>query len=142
MPSRALGRGIAAPQAWQYLIDLHIRRIVRGTSAATAVARLQGNQMNGPASVDCSTHTPAPRTERLTVAELRRATPLRLWGGKGCGIACDFCRVLVSANEIEYEVEAELDGAHVTLHFHPRCHDTWKADAETRSTGETQALEG
>jgi len=126
------------PQAWQYLIGLPVRRIVRGTSAATAVARLQGTQMNGPASADRTADSQAPRTERLTVAELRRATPLRLWGGKGCGVACDFCRVLVSSNEIEYEVEAQLDGARVTLHFHPRCHDAWKIEL---ATGEAQESE-
>jgi hypothetical protein len=38
--------------------------------------------------------------------------------------------VLVSNTEVEYEVEAELDGAPVTLHFHPRCHDAWKAEVE------------
>jgi hypothetical protein len=38
--------------------------------------------------------------------------------------------VLVSSTEVEYEVEAELDGAPVTLHFHPRCHDVWKAEID------------
>lgn len=69
----------------------------------------------------------ALRTDRLTVATLRRAMPVRLWGGRGCGAPCDFCRVLVSATEIEYEVEAELDGGRVTLHFHHRCHEVWRA---------------
>ena len=72
----------------------------------------------------------APRTGRLTVAALRRAIPLRLWGGKGCGVPCDFCRVLVSSSEVEYEVEAELDGERITLHFHHRCHDVWKSESE------------
>jgi len=88
--------------------------------------------MNGPASDDrFEPPKEAPRAERLTVAALRRATPIRLWGGKGCGVPCDFCRVLVSSNEIEYEVEAQLDGTRVTLHFHPRCHDAWKAEIES-----------
>jgi hypothetical protein len=38
--------------------------------------------------------------------------------------------VLVSTSEIEYEVEAELDGAPLTLHFHPRCHEAWKVESE------------
>jgi hypothetical protein len=38
--------------------------------------------------------------------------------------------VLVSTSEIEYEVEAELDGEPLTLHFHPRCHDAWKMESE------------
>jgi hypothetical protein len=96
--------------------------------------------MNGPASADRSEQASkeVPRTERLTVAALRRATPIRLWGGKGCGAPCDFCRVLVSSDEIEYEVEAQLDGARVTLHFHPRCHDTWKAEIDSPASGVDQ----
>ncbi len=90
--------------------------------------------MNEPASDDRTSPGEVPRTERLTVAALRRATPVRLWGGKGCGVPCDFCRVLVSATEIEYEVEAQLDGATVTLHFHPRCHDAWKGEIEAPTT--------
>jgi hypothetical protein len=96
--------------------------------------------MNGPASDDRNASEEAPRPERLTVAALRRATPIRLWGGKGCGVPCDFCRVLVSSNEIEYEVEAELDGSRVTLHFHPRCHDAWKAEIETPATADAQVV--
>jgi hypothetical protein len=26
-----------------------------------------------------------------------------------------------------------LDGEHITLHFHPRCHDAWKSDSEATS---------
>jgi hypothetical protein len=87
--------------------------------------------MNGPASADrTNIEEEAPRTERLTVAALRRAVPIRLWGGKGCGVPCDFCRVLVSSTEVEYEVEAQLDGKPATLHFHPRCHEAWKNECE------------
>jgi hypothetical protein len=91
--------------------------------------------MNGPASADRKTLEEAPRTERLTVAALRRVQPIRLWGGKGCGAPCDFCRVLISSSEIEYEVEAELDREPLTLHFHPRCHDAWKTECDARSEG-------
>lgn len=91
--------------------------------------------MNGPAPADRTNSDEAPRTERLTVAALRRARSIRLWGGKGCGVPCDFCRVLVSSTEVEYEVEAELDGAPVTLHFHPRCHDAWKIEVDSHAAG-------
>lgn len=100
--------------------------------------------MNGPASADrTSPAEEALRPERLTVAALHRAVPVRLWGGKGCGVPCDFCRVLVSSAEIEYEVEAQLDGATVTLHFHPRCHDAWKAEVDSQGpvTAAAQRLE-
>lgn len=70
------------------------------------------------------------RSGRLSVAALRRALPGRMWGGKGCGAPCDFCRVLVSAEEVEYEVEARLDDESFILHFHPRCYDTWRASRE------------
>jgi hypothetical protein len=95
--------------------------------------------MNGPAPADRIEPEKALRTERLSVAALRRALPIRLWGGKGCGVPCDFCRVLVSPSEVEYEVEAKLDGEPLTLHFHPRCHDAWKMESEAASESEEQA---
>jgi hypothetical protein len=97
--------------------------------------------MNGSASADRKGLDEASRTERLTVAALRRARPIRLWGGKGCDVPCDFCRVLVSSTEVEYEVEAELDGTRVTLHFHPRCHDAWKAEVEAHRASSSEASE-
>ncbi|HUA23139.1 MAG TPA: hypothetical protein VMA54_03410 [Steroidobacteraceae bacterium] len=36
----------------------------------------------------------------------------------------------MSADEIEYEVEAVLDQETFTLHFHPRCYDVWRAGRE------------
>jgi len=87
--------------------------------------------MKGPASADRKTPELVPRTERLTVTELRRVKSVRLWGGKGCGVPCDFCRVLLSDTEVEYEVEAQLDGVPLTLHFHPRCYDAWKAECDS-----------
>ena len=86
--------------------------------------------MKGSAPADSAPPAAEPRSARLNVAALRRAAPLRMWGGKGCGVPCDFCRVLVNLTDVEYEVEAELDGETVLLHFHPRCHDAWKAGQE------------
>jgi len=73
---------------------------------------------------------PEQRATRLPLGALRRAIPLKMWGGKGCGAACDFCRVIVSESDIEYEIEADLDDQRITLHFHPACHDAWKAGRE------------
>ena len=73
---------------------------------------------------------PEPRSGRLSVAALRSALPGRMWGGKGCGAPCDYCRVLVSADEVEYEVEARLQDESLLLHFHPRCYDAWRASQE------------
>ena len=81
---------------------------------------------------------PEQRAGRLSVAALRSAIPGRMWGGKGCGAPCDYCRVLVGAEEIEYEVEARLDREDLVLHFHPRCYDAWRASREAAS-GETPA---
>jgi hypothetical protein len=87
--------------------------------------------MNGSAPADERTSAgEPPRSARLNVAALRRATPIRMWGGKGCGVPCDFCRVLVAPTDVEYEVEAKLDGTTLMLHFHPRCHDAWTAGQE------------
>jgi hypothetical protein len=71
-----------------------------------------------------------PRPARLNVAALRRAVPMRMWGGKGSGLPCDFCRVLVGPEDVEYEVEAQLDGATVMLRFHYRCHYAWTGGEE------------
>ncbi len=75
---------------------------------------------------------PAPeqRSGRLSVAALRSAIPGRMWGGKGCGAPCDFCRVLLSADSVEYEVEAQLDSDVLMLHFHPRCYDAWRSSRD------------
>jgi hypothetical protein len=86
--------------------------------------------MNGSVPADRTAPGQDARGPRLTVAALRRAIPVRMWGGKGCGAACDFCRVVVSESDVEYEIEADLDQQPVTLHFHPRCHDAWKAGLE------------
>jgi hypothetical protein len=104
--------------------------------------RCKAQTMNGPAFADRTSPGEVPRTERLTVAQLHRATPIRLWGGKGCGVPCDFCRVLVSTTEIEYEVEAELEGAPITLHFHPRCHDAWNAEIQAPTTAAQSQVQG
>lgn len=88
--------------------------------------------MNGPGSVPASPEAPPKesRAGRLSVAALRRALPQRMWGGKGCGAPCDFCRVRVTLTDVEYEVEAILDDEVVTLHFHPRCHEAWRNGRE------------
>jgi hypothetical protein len=75
-------------------------------------------------------YVPEPRSERLTVAALRRVVMKRIWGGQGCGAPCDFCRVLVTPTDVEYELEAELDGMPVTLHFHPRCYEAWRVERQ------------
>ena len=72
------------------------------------------------------------RPARLNVAALRRAVPIRMWGGKGSGLPCDFCRVLVGPEDVEYEVEAQLDGAVVMLRFHYRCHYAWAGGEDPR----------
>lgn len=80
-------------------------------------------------SLPAGSQEPGPeehRSARLSVAALRSAVPGRMWGGKGCGEPCDYCRVLVSSEEIEYEVEARLERDDLILHFHPRCYDAWR----------------
>ena len=39
----------------------------------------------------------------------------------------------MSAEEIEYEVEAMLEGEPLTLHFHARCYDTWRLSREAHA---------
>ena len=86
--------------------------------------------MNGSLPAGHNEPAPEQRSSRLSVAALRSAVPGRMWGGKGCGAPCDFCRVLVSPEEIEYEVEARLEAETLMLHFHPRCYDAWRTSRE------------
>jgi hypothetical protein len=88
--------------------------------------------MNMVGSQPAGHNEPAPeqRSGRLSVTALRSAIPGRMWGGKGCGAPCDFCRISLSAEEVEYEVEARLEGETLLLHFHPRCYDTWRTSRE------------
>jgi hypothetical protein len=58
---------------------------------------------------------------------LHRAKELRLWGGSGGSAACDHCRRAIESTQTDYEVDAELDGSRLTLHFHRDCYDQWKA---------------
>jgi hypothetical protein len=89
--------------------------------------------MTGSQPAESGAPAPEQRSERLSVAALRSAVPGRMWGGKGCGAPCDFCRVHLSADEVEYEVEAQLAGETLLLHFHPRCHDAWRMSREPQS---------
>jgi hypothetical protein len=86
--------------------------------------------MNGSTPTDEKRSGREPRQSKLNVAALRRAVPIRMWGGKGSGVPCDFCRVQVGPDDVEYEVEAKLDDFTVMLHFHPRCHDAWTGGQE------------
>src|SRR5579872_95340 len=86
--------------------------------------------MNEPVPAADLPSVPEQRSARLNVAALRRAVTIRTWGGKGCGAACDFCRVVIAPTDVEYEVDARLDGEIVMLHFHRRCHEAWKTGRE------------
>jgi hypothetical protein len=79
-----------------------------------------------------------PRKERLTVAELRRARPLKLFGGRGSGATCDLCRVVIDPNDPEYEVDAELDGGKLALHFHVKCYDAWRDSRDSPDPEESR----
>lgn len=95
--------------------------------------------MNGSQPVGRQEPAPEHRSGRLSVAALRSAVPGRMWGGKGCGAPCDFCRVLLSTEDIEYEVKARLDGETLMLHFHPRCYDSWRTSRGDSPAGEGSA---
>lgn len=72
---------------------------------------------------------PAPEClpGRFSVAELFSAVRKGMWGGNGSGEPCDCCQVVIASTEVEYEVEAKIGGKPVSLRFHPRCYDVWRA---------------
>ena len=56
---------------------------------------------------------------------LGHARPLSGCKCRGCGEICDFCAVTIARLSAEFEVEADLEGERLTLHFHSRCYDAW-----------------
>jgi hypothetical protein len=101
----------------------------------------QDFNMNGSQPAGYKAPVPEQRSGRLSVAALRSAIAGRMWGGKGCGAPCDFCRVVVGPEEIEYELEAQIDRATLVLHFHPKCYDAWRASRQPPPSGEDPAPE-
>ncbi len=97
--------------------------------------------MNGSRPAKSDARTPEQRSGRLSVAALRSAVAGRMWGGKGCGAPCDYCRVHLSAEEVEYEVEAELAEHTLLLHFHPRCYDAWQTSRGDPQSGPPESPE-
>jgi hypothetical protein len=86
--------------------------------------------MTGSTPADDISFAGESRSARLGGAVLCRAVPVRMWGGSGCGAPCDFCRATVGPSDVEFEVEAEIDGTRILLRFHARCHDEWAAGHE------------
>jgi len=119
----ALARAGSRRRKWRGLVDAK-------TSAADSVA--------APAAESRADgeRRPNPGPARLNVSALRRAVAVRMWGGKGSGLPCDFCRVIVAPEDVEYEVEAQLDGATVMLRFHYRCHYAWTGGEDPRAAGD------
>ncbi len=70
----------------------------------------------------------APNAGSPSAGALRTAKPLTIWGGRGCGASCNYCGAVLSEMDVEYEVDAQIGAERVTLHFHRRCYDTWKAE--------------
>jgi hypothetical protein len=99
------------------------------TSAGEPRAGSAGDTRPGSGEQRVSSAVEA-RPARLNVTALRRAVPIRMWGGKGSGLPCDFCRVLIGPEDVEYEVEAQIDGVTVMLRFHYRCHYAWTGGEE------------
>ena len=49
-------------------------------------------------------------------------SPQKYFAGKGSGQRCDVCEQLITADQLEYELD--IDGR--TLRFHDRCLDMWR----------------
>lgn len=60
----------------------------------------------------------------------REVRSLQVWGGPGQGAPCDLCRGEIGPGEVDYEVEAVVDGRPLALHFHIHCFEIWRAGTD------------
>jgi len=64
--------------------------------------------------------------ERIRDGRLPCITDYRTWGGRGSGGPCALCDVIISRDEVEYEIEAPDPAGGRLYRFHFLCHDAWQ----------------
>jgi len=64
--------------------------------------------------------------ERIRKELLPRVKPLRVWGGRGTGLACSLCDLPIRATEPEMELEFE-GASEIPVRFHLQCQSIWDA---------------
>lgn len=72
--------------------------------------------------------------ERIRSGHLPCAKPVRMWGGRGSGKLCAVCGEVIPADEVEYEIEAEIGGTALLAHFHFLCHAAWQFECAREAT--------
>ena len=65
---------------------------------------------------------------RIAQGLLPCTTLNKMWGGPGSGQPCALCDKPVSSNEMEYEIEASVDGGVRSLRFHVVCEAIWQLE--------------
>ena len=66
--------------------------------------------------------------ERIAQGLLPREAPSTMWGGPGSGQPCALCDNPIKSSEMEYEIEASLDGRVQALRFHVLCEAIWQLE--------------
>lgn len=66
--------------------------------------------------------------ERIAQGLLPCETPSKMWGGPGSGQPCALCDKPIKSNEMEYEIEAFLEGRAQSLRFHVLCEAIWQLE--------------
>ncbi len=69
---------------------------------------------------------------RIAQGLLPEVNPQRTWGGPGGGSVCALCDRVVTATEIEFELQFPPVPGPITLHFHRQCHALWEAERRPR----------
>ena len=64
----------------------------------------------------------------VDLTRLRRKGAVKLWAGKGSGLACARCGVPIESSEIEYEIA--LGEATTSVRIHIECFAHWRAEIE------------
>lgn len=76
--------------------------------------------------------------QRIAQGVLPCEKPLRTWGGRGSGAACNLCDQPIQSSEPEMELEYESTSLQPTVRFHLRCQTLWDQAREVRQSSPSQ----
>ncbi len=79
--------------------------------------------------------------QRIEHELLPREKPIRMWGGRGTGLACGLCDAPILESEPEMELEYEPPARIPIVRFHLRCQSIWDSARQSLSASQWVSVE-